>query len=536
MKKLPQRPRSHVLEAESIMFVKQILPMEWVISERKTDYGVDLEVEIVENSNVTGAHFLMQLKSTDKLIVNKKGFISHSCNTSTLQYYLERSELVIYLIYDSKNNAGYWVWIKDFLNNQPSQAWKNQEEFTVKISNKNLFNSEAIEKIKRRVFKSHAEEKLISKVRSLDHPNFKYNLLLDEDVATVTVLPKFPGTAKDIPLSVNLGLTFDDSPEGKKALRDWNDLFKKGKRARIDARFIDKISTLNGFGPEVFFGEDFELADLEVEPLRSDIRFPARIEILDSNNLLIDKWNFIQFEEVRHGTDEAEFSNEDQNTFLVFSIIFNFLEKSSKLSCKPRLKKHKVSEVKEALLFQKNFSKGHFLRLVNLKTDSTLLKISIPQTSFFTPPEEIVEFAEKLSFLEEVFHINFDWPENIKEENIFIVDDLINIVKTGRSFEGDTFEFSYSKAETRKLVDILSNKNLSQLMFVGRDDRLLTLFGKEINLGKVRVLLPEFKPTYETAKIFETLDTWSENLPVKIVFEVSNPGTIIEYVNWMPTK
>ena len=74
MAKLPQRPRTHVLEIESQKFVKNVLPSEWVCAEPLHDYGVDLDVEIVEKTFVTGVHFLMQLKSPDNIIITKKGF------------------------------------------------------------------------------------------------------------------------------------------------------------------------------------------------------------------------------------------------------------------------------------------------------------------------------------------------------------------------------------------------------------------------------------------------------------------------------
>lgn len=67
MSNLPQRPREHVLETESRKFVENILPSEWIVTHPIADYGIDLHVEIVENTYVTGAHFSMQLKSTDKI-------------------------------------------------------------------------------------------------------------------------------------------------------------------------------------------------------------------------------------------------------------------------------------------------------------------------------------------------------------------------------------------------------------------------------------------------------------------------------------
>jgi len=89
--RLPKRPREHVLESESERFARRILPPEWIAEKRAHDYGIDLQVEIVQNESVTGARFCVQLKGTDGLKVRKKAYIAHPCATSALFYYLQRS-------------------------------------------------------------------------------------------------------------------------------------------------------------------------------------------------------------------------------------------------------------------------------------------------------------------------------------------------------------------------------------------------------------------------------------------------------------
>jgi len=98
MGKLPKRTRTHVLEEESKQFVRQTLPAEWIVESGEKDYGIDLVTEIVRGECITGAHFLIQLKATDKMKVRQKGYIAHVCKTSTLRYFLQRPELVVYIV------------------------------------------------------------------------------------------------------------------------------------------------------------------------------------------------------------------------------------------------------------------------------------------------------------------------------------------------------------------------------------------------------------------------------------------------------
>ncbi|HCK65710.1 MAG TPA: hypothetical protein DHW49_05545, partial [Anaerolineae bacterium] len=237
MKKLPKRPISHILEEDSLKFVKRTFPKEWIVEEIKNDYGVDLELEIVENEEVTGAHFLIQLKSSNSLVINKKGFISHSCKTSTLQYFLERPELFIYLVYDSINDIGYWIWIQDFLRAQPSPDWKKQQTFTIKIPKDNVLNNLSIESIKKRVLKNHEKGKLINTIETLDHPGIRYGVEFNENTTVISAYSKYPGAELDYPLNFGLTLNFDESEEGKKTKKAWEDAFKKGTSAEIKAPF-----------------------------------------------------------------------------------------------------------------------------------------------------------------------------------------------------------------------------------------------------------------------------------------------------------
>ncbi|MEQ1698908.1 MAG: DUF4365 domain-containing protein [Ilumatobacteraceae bacterium] len=68
---VPKRPREHVLETASERQFAVLVPDEWVIEHPRTDYGVDLRVEIfapIEGTTgfrTTGHEFGVQLKATD---------------------------------------------------------------------------------------------------------------------------------------------------------------------------------------------------------------------------------------------------------------------------------------------------------------------------------------------------------------------------------------------------------------------------------------------------------------------------------------
>lgn len=109
MTSLPKRPRTHVLETKSKAYFISSMPSEWIHRNVSLDYGLDLNIEIVERGKVTGNNFSVQLKSTDRsLLRTKTPFVRLKC--STLNYMLSRPEPVMIVYYSSLDKDALWIW------------------------------------------------------------------------------------------------------------------------------------------------------------------------------------------------------------------------------------------------------------------------------------------------------------------------------------------------------------------------------------------------------------------------------------------
>jgi hypothetical protein len=239
MARLPQRPREHVLDDESRQFISQILPSEWIIESGYKDYGIDLVVEIVRNSNVTGAHFLLQLKGTDSLETLKSGYVTYSCETSTLRYFLERPELVIFLIYNAKSKVGYWIWIQDFIRNNLKAEWGEQKTATIHIPTQNIFDKKSVEIIEQRVLKAHRQNLWLTAVQTTQNPYVGYRIAtLDEESVKIEAYSKYSGALDDHPVELSGVFKFDQSQEAQDARKALENTFKTGETVKLDSRFF----------------------------------------------------------------------------------------------------------------------------------------------------------------------------------------------------------------------------------------------------------------------------------------------------------
>jgi tetratricopeptide (TPR) repeat protein len=129
--KKPNRHNSHVVNTKGEKHLESKLPDEWYFSIPKTDYGIDYQVEISVNGEVTGYNFSIQLKSISK---GGNGPIAKTTlKHSTLSYYQVRLEPVMVVVYEADKKEAYWTWVSD-LNIDLS---KENKTYTINIPKAN---------------------------------------------------------------------------------------------------------------------------------------------------------------------------------------------------------------------------------------------------------------------------------------------------------------------------------------------------------------------------------------------------------------
>jgi len=144
-----QRTKEHVMEERSERVFKSTIPPEWIVRKIPSDYGIDYEIEIVENEIVTGKRFWIQLKSSENIVVKKdkysKKYISYQIDTKLLKYALSCDFPLLLVLVDLKNETIYWLPLQDeiiFNLQLKNQNWKNQKSNTIYIPQNNNLQKE----------------------------------------------------------------------------------------------------------------------------------------------------------------------------------------------------------------------------------------------------------------------------------------------------------------------------------------------------------------------------------------------------------
>lgn len=443
--------------------------------------------------------------------------------------------MVIYLVYDSKNKVGYWIWIQDYIRNYLPKKWKKQDTATIKIPEKNLFIRENIEKIRVQVLRFHKKEKLLTTIETLDHPGIRYVPEFDGNTTKISAFPKYPGAEQDYPITVDLTLNFDDSDEGKRAHKSWEDVFKKGMSVNISSRFIKDLKFSETFNPEIFWDDEFRPDGLVILPLKRDRKFIAKLDVFDRENNLVSQVPYIEFKEVRYGTDEILMSNEDQPIPTKFSMLAKLPEREIILSFRLNYMGFNVSQVGDVLKLHQAFALGGHLHIVHLDTGMIVIKRDFPKNLISKPLDVHIEIANDLTLIQQRMSVIFSWPDKISREDYNLIKKIVGIIVKGESIEGKRVGFKYDKVSAQKLAEILSRSPQIKFVLDG-SDITINLFDQKLDFGPTRILLPRAKPTKKTVKRLSSLELLSDDVKVQIDLEVDEPGVIIQYLNWLPDK
>jgi hypothetical protein len=136
---LAKRPRSHQLEDESITAFRAARPSRWPVRKKDDDYGIDLEVEIFDDNDIsTGLLFFVQLKATDaeseRKVALEREYLEDICRYDSP---------TIIVRYFARDGVLYWAWATDLL----AQIPKEQASKTFRFEEQDILNRDAFDEI-----------------------------------------------------------------------------------------------------------------------------------------------------------------------------------------------------------------------------------------------------------------------------------------------------------------------------------------------------------------------------------------------------
>jgi hypothetical protein len=553
MSRLPKRPRQHTLETLSQQYVKSVLPAEWVVEGFENDYGLDLQVEIVRNEQVTGAHFAIQLKSTDRLTIRKKSYVSHSCETSTLRYFLERPELIVYLVYDAQKQVGYWLWIQDYIRQSLALGWQNQETVTIRIPKDNIFNKAAVRQLENRVLEAHSFERLATAIRTAEDDNFQYSLATGDRLmdlkhhgaivgvslgihgrpVTIGVHAKHQDALSVAPINMHGTFRFDNSAEGEAARALLNRAFKAGEPAKFDARFFE------GFGlPPVLTRvlshlDEVQMQTVEILPITPDERFALKITVIDASGKEIGEIPYLECRLTQQGTEESTYANDSQGIPLSFQLVVNHVERSVTIRVQLRFMSESVFQVQMLLRLQHAFAKASSIKLTNVRTGVSLSH-PIPTQLLPEADANFTKVIDELAFVQEKLNQPIIWPGEIGNMDLLVLQEVVTILQTGYLCrKASRFTISLPASMLRELASSYKLGEIFQLLMTS-GGTTIELLGTQLELGNCHFSMPEVSWPEDSQPLRDRLLDLPEDEAVQVTFDIGEAGVQHTFEKWVP--
>jgi len=161
MSEYPSRASSHLLESASDRFLRNAVPISWVLN-KPIDYGLDYYVDIAEDQQLSGLNFSIQLKAHAQL--SEKGEAIIVLKRSTINMYLNRLEPILLICYIENENEAYFDWFRE----NTVDLTKSHEKNYIKINKSNKISKLNWDDITAHVKKIFSRKFLLNSLPEID--------------------------------------------------------------------------------------------------------------------------------------------------------------------------------------------------------------------------------------------------------------------------------------------------------------------------------------------------------------------------------
>ncbi|MEM1123408.1 MAG: DUF4365 domain-containing protein [Bacteroidota bacterium] len=142
-----RRTRQHFIEDLGFNYVeKQALFGRCTMQRITFDYGLDAEIRTFSNNGEPEVGLiLVQIKSTDKIKLSSKqnGYV-FDLSKQDLEYWLEEIVPVLLVVYDAKNDVGYFINLQEYFRQKELLLEKINKFIRVYITKDNKFTSQVV--------------------------------------------------------------------------------------------------------------------------------------------------------------------------------------------------------------------------------------------------------------------------------------------------------------------------------------------------------------------------------------------------------
>lgn len=345
---------------------------------------------------------------------------------------------------------------------------------------------------------------------------------------------KFPGAAKEKPLSFSVELRFDKkTQEGREALEAWQKHLDTGEEITIKSPHLS-----NFIPPELisrFLPLPTDERQLTIGPRRGETKIPISI-VIESSSGRTQSLDNIILEEIRRGKKEIMLSNESQNSpWRVQQVIlredfkestFTFQFSDIGLNVKPAL---------DGWRFWEALSQGGVVTIEWQETGQRFSRTEISPGMYPTPDPRLIELLEALVLIQRELPVRFDSPDYVSSDDARLIFIASQILETGRAdLNPEAVVIDSGIEQAREIIQRFDGAATTSI-FSYIEDVSFAVLGKDLSFGPMATTREVHLPAGQLQKLREEIEVATpEQLFHITLVPVDSPTPFARFPNWLP--
>ncbi len=135
------------VERQALAFLRRALPETWIVEEMPGDPYLGALVELTAADQPTGRRFAVLARSLNAPHRRQGVITLPGMRLEVLEHVAAYPDPVLLLLYDASRDAGYWLWLKSWIEGARSPRWETIRSTAVSIPESNALDADAVRRI-----------------------------------------------------------------------------------------------------------------------------------------------------------------------------------------------------------------------------------------------------------------------------------------------------------------------------------------------------------------------------------------------------
>lgn len=373
-----------------------------------------------------------------------------------------------------------------------------------------------------------AIQKRIDDIAKSDH----YRIVADTK-GRLLIETKYAGAEKEQPLQMSGYVQFDRTdPKGDKAWEDWQHHLKTGAPLTVNSPQLREIKLPDFLERLMKLSGDMSLT---IGPARNDVKVSLKF-IIQGRNGEAAILDYLEFETVQVGTEEATLSNDQQPVPWKLKLIVNTATGRWNITFSFREDNLNVTQALQAVRLQRALSGGGQIKIINLINGFELPAVQFePMT--VAVDDRWTKLLEELVFIQQKTGIPISVPSrDIDREEAVRILVTGEILRTGKAkLEGSELPVNSPVSRAKEATAAFAGESVHKITMNDQSGHVMNVLDTEIPLGPA-VLFCEsvFMPTATLEHLKKDIAN-AANDDAVVGYRLAVRAAIeARFLNWLP--